>query len=659
MDRSLKWRTFGLFAITALAVMMLIPTVAPSEQLPSWFLNAFSRKIQLGLDLQGGLHIVYGIDLDKAVDDKGSDIKRDLEAKMQDEKVKGKVTTPLRPPGAVTIVLENGKDRDKVKGDMLESLFEEGDIVSRDCPPDVKDRAICVRVSSDYADKIKKSAIDQAKETVEERINERGIAEPNVVAKGDQIIVELPGLDQESIRRVKDIISRTAKLEFKVVDDGDPFMRSVYARVFEDIKKAHPGKSDEAINDERLTTAEGIGVGIDGWDHDASGKRFSDWFLTAKDRQRSFPVEEAKKRGCWRKDKTVIDGKLECSVAGREVIEEYLKKLAAEADPQDAKKLPYKIDDDHAWGYELMEDREAVGREPFWRTYYLFRPVELSGSSVANAYVYWNSTTNRPEVLVEFDRWGGQRFEEMTGKNVGKKMAIILDDKVSSAPVIQDRIGGGRSSITMGGGNPAKVQEEAKDLVNVLRTGSLPAPLRVDSESEVGPLLGRDAIDKAKMSFLLGAGLVLLVMLYFYRFSGIIAIAAVMLNVVYMLAIMAGFGATLTLPGIAAIVLTVGMAVDANVIIYERIREELRAGKSVKGAVDAGYHRGFAAILDGHVTTACAGYVLYQYGSGPIKGFAVMLLIGIVTDLFTQVWVARLFFDYYLGRRRKANTISI
>ena len=211
----------------------------------------------------------------------------------------------------------------------------------------------------------------------------------------------------------------------------------------------------------------------------------------------------------------------------------------------------------------------------------------------------------------------------------------------------------------MGGANPQRVQQEAQDLVNVLRTGSLPAPLRVDSESEVGPLLGRDAIDKAKLSFILGAGLVLLVMLYFYRFSGIIAIAAVMLNTLLMLAIMAGFGATLTLPGIAAIVLTVGMAVDANIIIYERIRDELRLGKSVKGAVDAGYHRGFAAILDGHVTTGVAGYVLYQYGSGPIKGFAVMLLIGIFTDLFTQVWVARLFFDYYLGRRRDSNRISI
>lgn len=660
MDRSLKWRTFGLIVITVLAVLMLVPTVTPSGELPSWFSNAgFQKKIQLGLDLQGGLHIVYGIDLDKAVDDKGSDIKREVEAKMSEEKIQGKVTTPLRPPGAVNILLDDPKLKGKVRDDFLGTLFEDGVLVDRDCPADIASRAVCVRVSSDYAESIKKSAIEQAVRTVRERIDEKGIAEPNVVSKSDQIIVELPGLDQDSIKRVKDIISRTAKLEFKVVDDGDPFMRSVYARAFEDIKKNNPGKSDDQISEERLTTAEGIGIGIDGWDHDESGKRFSDWFLTARDRDRSFTIAEAKKRGCYRKDKTVIDGKVECSVSGREVIQAYLDRIAKEPDPEDAKKFPYKLDEDHAWGFELEQDREGTGREPTWRTYYLFRPVELSGSSVANAYVYWNSTTNRPEVLVEFDRWGGQRFEEMTGKNVGKKMAIILDDKVSSAPVIQDRIGGGRSSITMGGGNPQKVQQEAQDLVNVLRTGSLPAPLRVDSESEVGPLLGRDAIEKAKMSFLLGAALVLLIMMYIYRFSGLIAIVAVILNLLFMMAIMAGFGATLTLPGIAAIVLTIGMAVDANIIIYERIREELRSGKSVKGAVDAGYSRAFTAILDGQLTTAAAGYVLYQYGSGPIKGFAVMLMIGIFTTLFTQVWCARLFFDYYVGRRRQANTISI
>jgi preprotein translocase subunit SecD len=663
MDRSLKWRTFLLVAAVVLSVLMLIPTVAPSEQVPVWFTDAgFKKKIQLGLDLQGGLHIVYGIDLDKAVDDKASDIKRELEANLADSKVAGKVTTPLRPIGAVNIILDDPKDRTRVKGDMLGGLFEDGVVVERDCPAEVKDTGVCIRVSSDYAEGLKKSALEQAVRTVRERIDEKGVVEPSVVTKGDQIIVELPGLDKDAIKRVKDIIQRTAKLEFKVVDDGDEFMRAVYARVFEDIKKNNPGKDDETLLDDRATTAEGIGVAIDGWDHDESGKRFSDWYLTTKDRTRQFTIEEAKQRGCYRADLAVSGGKVECNVSGREVLETYLAKLAEEKDPKDESKTPFKLDDDHAWGFELVRGELEGGRDsdPIWRTYYLFRAVELAGSSVANAYVYWNSTTNRPEVLVEFDRWGAKRFEEMTGKNTGKKMAIILDDKVSSAPVIQDRIGGGRSSITMGGGNPRAIQEEAQDLVNVLRTGSLPAPLRVDSESEVGPLLGRDAVDKAKLAFLLGSALVVLLMMYFYRFSGFIAVLALALNVLIMMAVMAGFGATLTLPGIAALVLTVGMAVDGNIIIYERIRDELRTGKSVKGAVDAGFSRAFGAIVDGQLTAAAAGYVLYQYGSGPIKGFATMLLIGIVTSLFTAIWCTRLFFDYYVGRRREAaTTISI
>ncbi|HWM86913.1 MAG TPA: protein translocase subunit SecD [Kofleriaceae bacterium] len=664
MDRSLKWRTFFLAAVTGLALLMLVPTVTPSGQLPGWFSNLFSQKIQLGLDLQGGLHIVYSIDLDKAVDDKASDIKRELETRLDELKLKGTVSTPVRPIGAVNIIMADASQRARVREDLLASLYEDGIIADRECPADIAARATCVQVSSDYAEGLKNSALEQAVRTVRERIDERGVAEPSVVTKGDQIIVELPGLDQEATQRVKDIIARTAKLEFKVVDDGDEFMKSVYGRVFDEIEKDHPGKGEEDISEEGLTTEpEGIGVRVDGWEHDETGRRFTDWYLTAKDREDLFTVEQARKRGCYRKDKAQVSGgKVRCQVSGREVLDNFLKQLALEKkkDASGKETTPFHLDDDHVWGFELQ--RPEVGSqqsEPLWRTYYLHRPVELAGSSVTEAYMYWNPTTNRPEVLVQFDRFGANRFEEMTGKNVGRKMAIILDDKVSSAPVIQDRIGGGRSSITMGGGNDREIQREAQDLVNVLKTGSLPAPLRVDSQSDVGPLLGRDAIDKAKLSFILGGLLVLLIMVYVYRFSGVLAIIAVTLNILYMLALMAGFGATLTLPGIAAVVLTIGMAVDANIIIYERIRDELRTGKSVKGAVDAGFHRAFSAILDGQLTTAAAGYVLYHYGSGPIKGFAVMLLIGIFTTLFTQVWCARLFFDYYVGRRRQATTISI
>jgi preprotein translocase subunit SecD len=664
MERSLKWRTFFLVAVTLLAALMLVPTLTPTGQLPTWFANVFNRKIQLGLDLQGGLHIVYSIDLDKAVDDKASDIKRELEAKLAEAKVEGEVSTPIRPVGAVNVILADASQKDRVREDLMAGLYEDGLLVSRDCPADVAAKALCVRVSTDYAEGIKQSALEQAVLTVRERIDERGVAEPSVVTKGDQIIVELPGLDPEATARVTDIIQRTAKLEFKVVDDNNKFMESVYARVVKAILEDHPGKTDADLvsGDEPLTTdPEGIGVGIDGWDHETTGKVFKDWYLTARDRDELFTIAEAQKRGCYHKSKAESGGKVRCSVSGREVLERFLGVLAGETvkDAAGKETRPFRIDDDHVWGFELQRPELGSTGEPLWRTYYLKRPVELAGSSVTDASMYWNQTSGRPEVLVEFDRWGANRFEEMTGQNVGRKMAIILDDKVSSAPVIQDRIGGGRSSITMGGGNDREIQREAQDLVNVLKTGSLPAPLKRDSASEVGPLLGRDAIEKAKVAFMMGGALVMLVMLYFYRFSGIISIVAVTLNILYMLALMATLGATLTLPGIAALVLTIGMAVDANIIIYERIREELRVGKSVKGAVDAGYNRGFSAIFDGHVTTLCAGYVLYQYGSGPIKGFAVMLMIGIFTTLFTQVWCARLFFTYYVGRRRQATTLSI
>jgi preprotein translocase subunit SecD len=651
MDRNVKWRTFWLAVLTILAVLMLVPTVVPSDQLPTWFSRVFNRKIQLGLDLQGGLHIVYGIDLDKAVDDKASEIKRDIETKLVDLKLEGRVTTPATPLGAVNVIMANAGDKGRIDGAFLSDYDDI--VVKRDCPdgPD-KERSVCIRVSSDYADGIKKSALEQAVRTVRERIDERGISEPNVVDKGDQIIVELPGLDKDSIKRVKELIERTAKLEFKLVDEDSPYMQALYGHVVDQIV-ADTGKDKQQVLDEGLTTKGGIGVGIDSWTHDDTGKQYYDYFLTAKDTTVLVTKDEAKKRDCYKRDMKEIGGKVECPVSGRAALEAYVTGLGT---AQGDAKL--KLSDEHMIGYEAMRPAaDKVGEPTLWRTYYLQRAVELAGSAVANSYVYWNPTSNRPEVLIEFNRWGGRRFGEMTGKAVGKRMAIILDDKVTSAPVIQSKIDGGRSSITMGGSDPNTVQTEAQDLVNVLRTGSLPAPLKIDSESEIGPLLGRDAIEKTKFAFLLGAGLIVIIMAFVYRASGLISLGALVLNVLFMLGAMAALGATLTLPGIAALVLTLGMAVDANIVIYERARDELRHGKSVRGSVDAGFYRGFTAVLDGHLTTGMAGLVLYFYGSGPIKGFAVMLMIGIATTLLTAVWATRLFFDYYL--RRNPSTISI
>jgi preprotein translocase subunit SecD len=230
-------------------------------------------------------------------------------------------------------------------------------------------------------------------------------------------------------------------------------------------------------------------------------------------------------------------------------------------------------------------------------------------------------------------------------------MAIVLDEKVTSAPRIESKIGE-HGRITMGGASdPAALNQEVKDLIAVLRSGALPAPLTPSFETQVGPTLGEDAVSKAKFSMYIGAAAVVLFMVIYYRLSGIIANIAMVLNMLYMIAILAALEASLTLPGIAGLVLTIGMAVDANIIIYERIREELRLGKSPRTAVDAGFSRAFWTVFDAHVTNFVAGVVLYSYGSGPIRGFAVTLLIGILTNLLTSVWISRWMFDLVVGRR--------
>jgi preprotein translocase subunit SecD len=256
-------------------------------------------------------------------------------------------------------------------------------------------------------------------------------------------------------------------------------------------------------------------------------------------------------------------------------------------------------------------------------------------------------------VELDFNARGAQLFEDITGRNVGRRLAIVLDNTVYSAPRIQERIGGGRAVIT---GN-FEIRE-ARDLTIVLRAGALPAPVTIAEERTVGPSLGRDSIRQGLISFAVGGGLVIVFMIVYYKGAGLLADSALLLNVAYLLACLAAFGATLTLPGIAGIVLTLGMAVDANVLINERIREELRLGKTVRAVVDAGYERALPAILDSNATTFLSGLILFQFGSGPVRGFAVTLCIGIVTTVFTAVFCTRIVYDYRLQVRR-LQTVSI
>jgi preprotein translocase subunit SecD len=694
MDRSLKWRTFGLLGIIALCCAILYPNFVgnPKDELPSWY--PFKDKINLGLDLKGGLHIIYSIDLNTAIVDRASEIERDLKARFNEEpKVNATVTAPLQPLGAVTVIAPDAAKKTEIEA-LVKSDYGET-IEMRDCEPGDGANAVCFKVSTTYADSIKKSALENAVTTIRERIDNGGVAEPSVVQKDEQIIVELPGLDKDQTATTRDLIARTAKLEFKVVDDGSTpgvngrgsnFMAQLYVHVGS-LSKDEAAASDRKEGDptDELARTMGVYAQTDYWPvEDQPDRPHSDYFLKAYDRpQELMTLEEGKKLGCLKKgdrrevifelkaangDRVVFNsttmrwyinvpvteaGMMRCDLKGWQVIQLYMDRLAAK-DPK------FKVPDDHQLGYELEQPTAGDDLRPYWRSYYLWRAVRLTGTAITNAMGSFEPNTGRPIVLLDFNRYGARVFGDLTAEIVGQKLATILDGKVQSAPIINGAIRGGRASITMGGGDAERQVKDRDSLVNVLKTGSLPAPLREESSSELGPTLGRDAIDKTKLSFGIGVVLVVLIMVGIYRWSGWISVFALVFHNLLTISVMAMFGATLTLPGIAAIVLSVGMTVDGNILIYERIRDELLLGKSVRGAVDVGFARAFSAILDGQLTTAAAGWVLLQYGSGPIKGFATLLLVGVFTTLFTNIWVTRILFDWYVAKKKgQMTTISI
>ncbi|HEY5920500.1 MAG TPA: hypothetical protein VIV11_02465, partial [Kofleriaceae bacterium] len=449
MDRSLKWRTVALVVTTLLCVAILLPSFVPPDRFPTWFNRIFSNRMSMGLDLQGGLHLVYSIDLDKAVDDRASELKRDLEARFAEESTKGSVRTPASPLGAVTIVLEDGTKKAEVQKQVTSDYGETISMIT--CPPADGANAICFRVSSKFADTIKKAALTNAVATIRERINEKGVAEPNVVEKGDDIIVELPGLDKAMIDETKGIIARTAKLEMKVVDDctvytpsgctasnstheGSPYMKKLYGHVGSD-RKNNPTEPEAIKLDIRAE--------IDQWRPDEGGANHTDYYLIAPDRTERHTIDWAKKHNCYN-NKLVVgdDGKVECNVSGRQIIERY---VFGDKDlnypgliAQDAN---FKVPEDRQLGFEMLEAQPgAKDKRTFWRTYFLERAVRLTGSAISNAMGSYDPNTNRPIVLLDFNRYGGRVFGDVTAAIVGMKFATILDDKVKSAPIINGAI---------------------------------------------------------------------------------------------------------------------------------------------------------------------------------------------------------------------------
>jgi len=301
------------------------------------------------------------------------------------------------------------------------------------------------------------------------------------------------------------------------------------------------------------------------------------------------------------------------------------------------------------YGYGPGGDTGRRGSVP----YLLKSKTLLTGESLETAQVKISDRFGEPYVSIKFNPQGASDFERITGENVKKRLAIVLDGAVHSAPVIQERIAGGQAQIT-----GSFTMDEAKDLAIVLRAGALPAPVNILEERTVGPSLGQDSIEKGIWSTIIGAILVIVFMVVYYKLSGLVANAALLLNIILLLGVLAAFRATLTIPGIAGIVLTIGMAVDANVLIFERIREELRGGKTPRASIEAGYAKAFLTILDSNVTALIAALFLFQFGTGPVKGFAVTLSIGIVVSMFTAIFVTRIVFDYFVWNK-KIQTLSV
>lgn len=447
-----------------------------------------------------------------------------------------------------------------------------------------------------------KNAVDQAMQIIRNRIDQFGVAEPSIQKQGDnRILVQLPGLLDQG--RAKELIGQTALLEFKLVKSDDE-QRAVLDRLdkYFALRMGAPAAGATTVADSlvRPLTSRFLSVGQGG---------------------ESFVLSE--------------------NVAA---VDEMINQVRADSS--------FVLDGAFAWESHLTEREGRSGRV----FHVLTKDPLMQGKDVQSAQMRLDLDEQRPGapgVSFTLTSRGGATFADVTGANVGRRLAIVLDNRVQSAPNINERIPRGQGSIT-----GSFTEEEAQNLAIVLRSGALPAPVTVVEERTVGPSLGQDSIQQGLLAGAIGAGAVILFMLIYYRLSGAVAVMALLLNILGLLACMAGFHATLTLPGIAGIVLTIGMAVDANVLVFERIREELRNKKTVLAAIEQGYARAYRTIVDANVTTLLSALALMWFGTGPIRGFAVTLSIGLIINMITAVGVSKMIFDAW-SLRRKVNSISI
>jgi preprotein translocase subunit SecD len=498
-----------------------------------WYLYPPRRTINLGLDLQGGIHLVLGVDIDKYVEHQAERAAEDLKNGLER---KGVGVKRVAREGLSGVVVELANASNWNDALTVAAEFGTFEVTQRD---DKAGRFVLTMRDRRVAE-LRDDAVRQGVETIRNRIDQFGVAEATITRQGgDRILIQLPGVQDPD--RAKALIGRTALLEFKLLDEQTP------------LEQAQAGRLPETS--------------------------------------------------------------------------EILYQVQMDRQTKTERKVPY-----------VVQKRTL-----------------LTGAELTRAEVQADpNSTGNWQVAIEFTATGTRIFGEITEQNVGKRLAIILDGILKSAPRINERIPGGRAVIT-----GQFTVDEAKDLAIVLRAGALPAPVTILEERRVGPSLGADSIRQGMIAILASAIAVVVFMLFYYRLSGLIADVALVLNLLILLASMAALGATLTLPGIAGIALTIGMAVDTNILIFERIREEMRAGKTARSAIEAGFTRALRTIIDTHLTVIVTAFILYNFGTGPVKGFAVTLLAGLTASLFTAYFFTRLLFDVIYMGRRKVATISI
>jgi preprotein translocase subunit SecD len=541
MKKNLLWR-FGLIGvILALAVIFFLPSTPIFDSMPEWWKeNMPDKGIRLGLDLRGGIHLVLEVEGEKAVEASMDLIVDDLKGRLEEKKAT--FSSVKRIGNKISIAFPTKESEGEVKK-VIEDAYPDLSYESTD-----EGKTLFI-LSRREEKRITDSAVEQALETVRNRIDEFGVAEPSIHRQAEnEIVVQLPGIKDP--KRALELIGRTARLEFKLLDEESEIAAQLPSSIA-------PGDEEKVV------------------------KEFS--------------------------------GKIP---EGDEIL------------------------------FEAVKDKETkriVSKIP----YLVKKQTMMTGDLLKDARVNIDTRYNEPYVSISFNTTGARLFDKITAENVKKRLAIILDNNVYSAPVIQERIPGGNAQIT-----GRFSMDEAKDLAIVLRAGALPAPVKVLQNVTVGPSLGQDSIDAGIRAGIIGAIAVVLFMALYYKLSGLIANCALMLNIVYLIGALASLNATLTLPGIAGVILAIGMAVDSNVLIFERIREELRAGKTVRAAVDGGFSKALVTIIDSHVTTLITATVLFQFGTGPIKGFAVTLSLGVLINLFTALVGTRVVYDLILSRWR-------